>query len=111
MQTDVTRKLGVLGVVALAAVGVALLRSRPNDHAAPRADTPRAHLTVTQPAALRRVERPRRLTLASGDLLIHASVSQQALSGRRYDFQPMFRRLARYVKRADLAPLPRRDAT
>jgi poly-gamma-glutamate capsule biosynthesis protein CapA/YwtB (metallophosphatase superfamily) len=37
---------------------------------------------------------------------MHASVFQQALSyggGRRYDFQPMFRRLARYVKRADLA--------
>jgi Bacterial capsule synthesis protein PGA_cap len=101
------RKLGVLALVVLAAAGVAVLRSGPDDHAAPRAETPLTPRTVTQPAAPRRVERTRRLTLlASGDLLIHASVFQQALTyggGRRYDFQPMFRRLARYVRRADLA--------
>lgn len=49
---------------------------------------------------------PQHLTVvASGDLLIHGPVFQQALSygGNHYDFRPMFRPVASYVRRADLA--------
>ncbi|MGK2955812.1 MAG: CapA family protein [Solirubrobacterales bacterium] len=52
-------------------------------------------------------DRPARFTVsASGDLLIHTSVWEDALAfgnGRRFDFDPMFRSVRRYIAGADLA--------
>ncbi len=58
--------------------------------------------TATKPAA----PKPVRLTVElNGDLLIHSAVWEQALvdGDGHYDFYPMLREIAPYIKRADLA--------
>lgn len=66
-----------------------------------------AALALPSPSSAELPAEPTRLTIAaSGDLLIHVPVARRALAygrGRRYDFAPMFRKIAPVIAGADLA--------
>lgn len=102
------RKLAVLGFVVLAGVWTAVVWLGAGERK-PQSVGPRSGDTLpqAQPSLAKHVLRTRRFTvMASGDLLIHGAVLQRALAyggARRYDFRPMFRPIARYLRRADLA--------
>ena len=62
----------------------------------------------TEPAAVKKVSEPKPISLTvevNGDLLIHSPVWERALAygHGKYDFSPMLREIAPYIKRADLA--------
>lgn len=66
------------------------------------------HVRQTKPVAVKKVSGPKRIRLTievNGDLLIHSPVWQRALADGhgKYDFSPMLREIAPYIKRSDLA--------
>jgi poly-gamma-glutamate capsule biosynthesis protein CapA/YwtB (metallophosphatase superfamily) len=96
-----TRRFAFVGILVVAAAVAAILLLTAGSNEAPSgASRSGGSSGVNQSQSTEHLT-----VVASGDLLIHGPVFQQALQygGNRYDFRPMFRRIAGYVRRSDLA--------
>jgi capsule synthesis protein PGA_cap len=96
-----SRRIAAL-VSVLAGLGAAAALNETDGGRAPVSDR-----RPEKPTPSRKTPRTVRLTVsASGDLLIHSPVFRRALAygrGSGYDFRPLFRTIAPWIRRADLA--------
>jgi Bacterial capsule synthesis protein PGA_cap len=98
LADNTVRPLSACLLVAVLLTGCGGAVRSPSDHRSERAQ---AQTVKAAPAP-----KPVRLTIeVNGDLLIHSPVWERALvdGHGRFDFSPMLREIAPYIKRADLA--------